>query len=80
MDNNINELENTEVTVEVKEGLGKKVVNGVKKHGKKIAVGAGIAAAGVVGFLLGKRSSEDDDDYVDIDDVEISDADESTED
>lgn len=33
---------------------------GLKKYGKKIAIGAGIVAVGIAGFILGKKSSSDD--------------------
>ena len=55
-----------------------KVVEGVKKHGKKIAVGAALAAATVIGYALVKKSggsgNNSDGDYDDDDaiDVEIS--------
>ena len=34
---------------------------GLKKYGKKIAIGAGIVAIGIAGFILGKKSSSGDD-------------------
>lgn len=58
-------LEETCEVVEVeKESLLSKAKNGLKKHGKKVAVGAAVAVAGVVGYLLGSKS-EDDYEYID---------------
>ena len=59
---------------EVKEGLLTKVKNGFKKHGKKVAVGAAVAVAGVVGYMLGSKS-EYDSDYIDSYDPELLKAD-----
>ena len=59
---------------EVKEGLLTKVKNGFKKHGKKVAVGAAVAVAGVVGYMLGSKS-ECDSDYIDSYDPELLEAD-----
>ena len=55
-----------EVTVieEEKESFLIKAKNGLKKHGKKVAVGAAVAVAGVVGYMLGSKT-EGDSDYVD---------------
>ena len=44
---------------EVKEGLLSKVKTGFKKHGKKIAVGAALGMAGVIGYMLGSKSDYD---------------------
>lgn len=51
--------ETTEVNVPEetkKEGLGKKLLGGVKKHGKKIAAGAAVVAGGIVCYALGAKS------------------------
>lgn len=50
--------ETTEVNAEEikKEGLGKKLLGGVKKHGKKIAAGAAVVAGGIVCYALGAKS------------------------
>ena len=58
------ELEEVCEMEEVKEGLLSKVKTGLKKHGKKVAVTAAVAVAGVVGYMLGSKS---DDDYEHID-------------
>jgi hypothetical protein len=47
---------------EVKEN---KIMTGVKKHGKKILIGLGVAAAAVGGYVLGKRNSATDDEDFD---------------
>ena len=49
---------------EVKEGLLTKAKNGFKKHGKKVAVGAALGMAGVIGYILGSKS-EYDSEYID---------------
>ena len=73
--------ENTEIEVE-ETGKLSKVMSGIKKHGKKIAVGAAVAAASLIGFALVKnaRSSSDydsdydtDEDIVDADSYEVND-------
>jgi hypothetical protein len=30
----------------------------IKRHGKKLAVGAGLAALGIAGFVLGRKTNE----------------------
>ena len=40
-----------------------KVKTGAKKHGKKIAVGAAMITAGVLGYKLGNRDTGVSDDY-----------------
>lgn len=55
-----------EELMEVKESKFSKVVSGIKKHGKKIAVGAVVAAGTVIGYALLKGGSKYDpesDDY-----------------
>lgn len=41
-----------------KEGIGSKVLNGAKKHGKKIAAGAVAIGVGIVCYALGARSGK----------------------
>lgn len=48
--------ETTMVAVDEKPGFGTKVKKGIKKHGKKLAIGAGAVALGLVAFALGKKS------------------------
>lgn len=68
-------VENNE---EKKDGFFGKVKKFVKKHGKKIAVGCGIAAGAAVGFALGDRharsNSSDDLELIDLDSVDTTDA------
>ena len=59
---------------EVKEGFLTKAKNGLKKHGKKVAIGAAVAAAGVVGYMLGLKT-DDDSEYIDAYDLDDSDSD-----
>lgn len=69
--NRDNELEVIEEE-EMKEGIVEKSTGFVKKHWKKIATGAAIAAAGVVGFVLGAKSNDDDDlDIIDLDEDDV---------
>ena len=49
-----------------------KVKTGAKKHGKKIAVGAAMITAGVLGYKLGRNSTNDSEDYY-IEDLTSSD-------
>lgn len=61
-----------------KEGLGKKLLGGVKKHGKKIAAGAAVVAGGIVCYALGaktgsKGSSAGDDGVIYYDDLPTED-------
>ena len=58
---------------EVKEGLLSKVKTGFKKHGKKVAVTAAVAVAGVIGYMLGSKS-DDDYEYIDSYDPELLEA------
>lgn len=81
MKNEVNEEikeEVVEATVveeeEVKEGFLTKAKNGLKKHGKKVAIGAAVAAAGVVGYMLGLKT-DDDSEYIDAYDLDDSDSD-----
>lgn len=69
----IEENEEFEVRVEEpKKGFLSKLGTGVKKHGKKIVVGAIVAGAAVAGFVLGQKKaakgdSGEDEDYCDFD-------------
>lgn len=67
------ELEEVCEVEEVKEGLLTKAKNGFKKHGKKVAVGAAVAVAGVVGYMLGSKS-EYDSEYIDSYEPELLDS------
>ena len=65
MENNMNVIETNEVesmegqVVETKaEGFVSKVVGGVKKHGKTILKGVGIAALGIIAYGIGKKSGK----------------------
>ena len=65
-----------EVVEEVKESKVKKVltkgVDLAKKHGKKIGTGVAIGAVGLVGYALGKKSSDcDEDDYDGTDAIDV---------
>lgn len=52
--------ETTEVNAEEtkKEGLGKKLLSGVKKHGKKIAAGAAVVAGGIICYTIGAKTGK----------------------
>lgn len=66
-DKNVIEAKETEVQ-EVKEES--KIVSFFKKHGKKIAAGAAVVAAGVIGVVIGKKTSGETDEYYDDDAIE----------
>lgn len=68
----VTEVKKVAVAEEEKEGFLTKAKNGFKKHGKKVAVGAAVAAAGVIGYMLGLKT--DDSEYVvyDMDDPDLS--------
>lgn len=51
----------------LKTGLAK-VGAGIKKHGKKIAVAVGVAAVGLIGVALAKKSGGDGYDDIDLED------------
>lgn len=56
----LEEEEEEEELMEVKkESKISKVVSGIKKHGKKIAVGAAVAAGTIIGYALLKGGSKD---------------------
>lgn len=48
-----------EVDVAESETKKSKFKAGLKKCGKKIAIGAGILAVGIIGFMLGRKGSDD---------------------
>ena len=59
------------VETETKKGFGSKIVDFGKKHGKKIVTGVAVAAVGMLGYALGKKThGEEDDDYLE-DDEEL---------
>lgn len=66
MDKNVVDVEVEEEEMEMteKKGLVSKVVEFGKKHGKKLAIGAGVLAVGLLGYKLG-HGSENDGDSVD---------------
>lgn len=76
-------VETEEVEEEMKsKGFFTKAVAGLKKHGKKIAAGAVVAAVGFIGYALGSRSKDDELESNDVDTydaLEDHSADETTE-
>ena len=78
MSKEINKVEEIEevteeevVETEIKKGFGSKIVDFGKKHGKKIVTGVAVAAVGMLGHALGKKThGEEDDDYLE-DDEEL---------
>lgn len=55
----VNETTEANVPEETKkEGLGKKLLGGVKKHGKKIAAGAAVVAGGIICYALGAKTGK----------------------
>ena len=67
------------VETETKQGFGSKIVGFGKKHGKKIVTGVAVAAVGVLGYALGKKTHGEDDDFTeddeDLDCVEFDEVD-----
>ena len=59
------------VETETKKGFGSKIVSFGKKHGKKIVTGVAVAAAGVLGYALGKKAHGEDDDFTEDDDEDL---------
>ena len=55
------------VETETKQGFGSKIVGFGKKHGKKIVTGVTVVAAGILGYALGRKSSGEEDDYLEDD-------------
>jgi len=71
-DLNVKETEKVEVETEVvEEGKFDKVKVFAKKHGKKLAVGAGLGLLGIGAFVLGRKSNSGDDE-VEYEDYEES--------
>ena len=86
MSKQINKVEEIEeiteaevVETETKHGSGSKIVGFGKKHGKKIVTGVAVAAAGMLGYVLGKKTHGEDDDFTeddeDLDCVEFDEVD-----
>ena len=74
MSKEINKVEEIEevteeevVETEPKQGFGSKIVGFGKKHGKKIVTGVAVAAVGMLGYALGRKSSGEEDDYLEDD-------------
>ena len=67
----IEEVETEEVKESKIKGLTTKVGNGLKKHGKKVAVIAAGAAIGFIGYALGKKNKSGDSDAVEGDCYEV---------
>ena len=70
MSKEINKVEEIEevteeevVETETKKSFGSKIVDFGKKHGKKIVTGVAVAAVGVLGYALGKKTHGEDDDF-----------------
>ena len=67
------DFETEEIKETKSEGFMSKIASEIKKHGKKIAIGAGIA---VLGFMIGKHLSKSQEEYdSDFDDDESDDDD-----
>ena len=86
MSKEINKVEEIEevseeevVETETKKGFGSKIVGFGKKHGKKIVTGVAVAAVGMMGYVLGKKTHGEDDDFTeddeDLDCVEFDEVD-----
>lgn len=74
MSKEINKVEEIEevteeevVETETKKSFGSKIVDFGKKHGKKIVTGVAVAAVGVLGYALGKKTHGEDDDFTEDD-------------
>ena len=70
MSKEINKVEEIEevaeeevVETETKKSFGSKIVDFGKKHGKKIVTGVAVAAVGVLGYALGKKTHGEDEDF-----------------
>lgn len=90
MSKEINKVEEIEevteeevVETETKKSLGSKIVDFGKKHGKKIVTGVAVAAVGMLGYALGKKTHGEDDDFTeddeDLDCVEFDEVDPANE-
>ena len=55
------------VETETKKSFGSKIVDFGKKHGKKIVTGVAVAAVGVLGYALGKKTHGEDEDFTEDD-------------
>ena len=86
MSKEINKVEEIEevaeeevVETETKKSFGSKIVDFGKKHGKKIVTGVAVAAVGVLGYALGKKTTGEEDDFTeddeDLDCVEFNEVD-----
>ena len=86
MSKEINKVEEIEevaeeevVETETKKSFGSKIVDFGKKHGKKIVTGVAVAAVGVLGYALGKKTHGEDEDFTeddeDLDCVEFDEVD-----
>ena len=86
MSKEINKVEEIEevteeevVETETKKSFGSKIVDFGKKHGKKIVTGVAVAAVGMLGYALGKKTHGEDDDFTeddeDLDCVEFDEVD-----
>lgn len=81
----IKNVKNTEVNEGVEVEMTKsnefitKVGNGIKKHGKKLLAGAIVGAVGLVGFMLGRKTGKDDEDfdYIELESDDVTDVDDS---
>ena len=74
MSKEINKVEEIEevteeevVETETKKSFCSKIVDFGKKHGKKIVTGVAVAAVGVLGYALGKKTHGEDDDFTEDD-------------
>ena len=74
MSKEINKVEEIEevteeevVETETKKSFGSKIVDFGKKHGKKIVTGVAVAAVGMLGYALGKKTHGEDDDFTEDD-------------
>lgn len=67
IDAKFEEVDAEETTEKVKEskfkGFMTKAGAGIKKHGKKVAGVAALAAVGVIGYALGHKTGDHDSDY-----------------
>ncbi|MBS7363027.1 MAG: hypothetical protein KIH03_04380 [Paludibacteraceae bacterium] len=74
MSKEINKVEEIEevteeevVETETKKGFVSKIVGFGKKHGKKIVTGVAVAAVGMLGYALGKKTHGEEDDFTEDD-------------
>lgn len=72
-DSKVIEMETVESNVEVEtksEGLLSKAKEGLKKHGKAVAIIAACVVGGMIGYALGNKKSGNDSDVIDVDDCQ----------